>query len=129
MANSRNLLTFARELRQNQTEAEKTIWGKLKGKQIEDVKFRRQQPIGPYIVDFVCFKRRIIIEIDGGQHTEKKVRRKDEERRLWLEERGYKILRFWDNEVLKNIDGVLQIIKGVLEQSSEYGGSVPTNRG
>ena len=118
MANSRNLVTFARKLRQNQTEAEKTIWLKLRGKQIGDVKFRRQQPIGPYIVDFVCFERKIIIEIDGGQHNESELKRKDEERTVWLEERGYQILRFWDNEVLKNINSVLQRIKEALEKPS-----------
>ena len=72
-------------------------------------KFRRQQPIGNYIVDFVCFENRIVIEVDGGQHAIEK--EKDSERTKWLESQGFKILRFWNNEVLMNIEGVLEVIR------------------
>ena len=74
----------------------------------------QQSAIGYYIVDFVCFDRRLIIEIDSGQHNEREAKTRDEERTAWLEEKGYQVLRFWDNEVLGNIDSVLQRIKEVL---------------
>ena len=108
-------IAFARELREKQTEAERALWEKLRSKQLEGVKFRRQQPIGPYIVDLASFERKLIIEIDGGQHNEKEVRQRDEARTRWLEERGYQVLRFWDNEVLTNMEGVLERISEALE--------------
>ena len=110
----RNQIAFARELRRRQTDAEKTIWAKVRNRQLESVKFRRQQPIGPYIVDFVSLERKLVIEIDGGQHNEEEAKRRDEERTAWLERKGYRILRFWDNEVLRNMDGVLEKIRVVL---------------
>jgi len=76
--------------------------------------FRRQQPIGPYIVDFASFERKLIVEIDGGQHNEKEAREKDEERTAWLEQRGYRVLRFWNNDVLMNTAGVLERIRKAL---------------
>lgn len=108
-------IVLARGLRKRQTDAERALWNKLKDKQIEGVRFRRQQPIGSYIVDFVSLERRLIIEIDGGQHNERKVKEKDEEREKWLKEKGYQILRFWNNDVLTNIEGVLEKIKETLE--------------
>jgi very-short-patch-repair endonuclease len=108
-------IAFARELRQKQTEAERLLWSKLRSKQPEGVKFRRQQPIGPYIVDFASFERKVVIEIDGGQHNEEELRERDEKRARWLEERGYQVLRFWDNEVLTNMEGVLERISESLE--------------
>jgi len=80
MRESRKQIALARKLRQSQTDAEKTLWARLKNKQLENVKFRRQQPLGSYIVDFVSFERKIIIEVDGGQHNAKEVRERDEER-------------------------------------------------
>ena len=80
----------------------------FKGKTANRIKFRRQHLIGKYIVDFVHLERKIIIELDGGQHLENK---KDELRDKWLKERGYDVLRFWDNEVLTNVEGVLEVIK------------------
>ena len=77
-------------------------------RQLNGLKFRRQQPIGNYIVDFACFEKRVVVEVDGGQHQEKKD--KDIERDMWLQSQGFQILRFWDNEVLKNIEGVLAVI-------------------
>ena len=78
-------------------------------KQMEGLKFRRQQPIENYIVDFICFENRIIIEIDGGQHAAEND--KDRERDSCLQQYGFKVLRFWNNEVLQNINGVLEIIR------------------
>ena len=78
-------------------------------KQMEGLKFRRQQPIDNYIVDFVCFENRIIIEVDGGQHAAGN--KKDRERDTYLKQYGFKVLRFWNNEVLQNINGVLAVIR------------------
>jgi very-short-patch-repair endonuclease len=103
------LLSKARSLRKSQTEAEKTLWRYLRSRQLEGLKFRRQQPIGHYIVDFVCLERRIIIEIDGGQHALEK--EKDKAREDFLIEQGFAILRFWNHEVLQSIDAVLTVIR------------------
>ena len=102
---------FARELRRKQTDAEKALWIKLRDRQIDGLKFRRQQPIGSYIVDFVCFDRKLIIEIDGGHHSEDKVLTEDNDRSRWLTEQNYQVLRFWNNEVLTNQEGVLERIR------------------
>jgi len=75
-------------------------------------KFRRQEPIGSYVVDFICQEKRIIIEVDGGQHSIEQER--DNERDNWLEGQGYKVLRFWNNEVLINVEGVLEVIQDIL---------------
>jgi len=107
-------VSFARELRQQHTNAERALWMKLRNRELEGVKFRRQQPIGPYIVDFVSLQRRLIIEIDGGQHNEEREKERDEERTMSLEERGYRIMRFWNNEVMTNPEGVLERIREVL---------------
>jgi very-short-patch-repair endonuclease len=107
-------INFARKLREKQTNAEKSLWMRLRNKQLEGVKFRRQQPIGSYIVDFASFERKLIVEIDGGQHNEEKIRERDEERTTRLKERGYQIIRFWNNEVLMNLEGVLESIREAL---------------
>ncbi len=78
-------------------------------RQLEGFKFRRQQPIGPYIVDFVSFEKKLVVELDGGQHAIEK--EKDKRRDLWLKEEGYEVLRFWDNEVFENLEGVLEVRK------------------
>ncbi|MBI4653143.1 endonuclease domain-containing protein, partial [Candidatus Kuenenbacteria bacterium] len=78
----------------------------LRTKQFNNLKFSRQQVIGKYIVDFVCFNKTIIIELDGGQHAEKQNKIKDKIRERWLKSQGFIIIRFWDNDVLKNIEGV-----------------------
>jgi len=114
MKKSREKITMARELRRKQTDAERALWVRLKSKQLEGVKLRRQQPIGPYIVDLVSFDRELVIEIDGGQHDEEGIRERDDERTTWLRDRGYQILRFWNNEVLMNMEGVVERIKGAL---------------
>ena len=83
----------------------------MKGKNLDGIKFRRQEPIGDYIVDFVAFEKRLVIEIDGGQHAEEKEKDKDHRRDEWLRSEGFKVLRFWSNEVLLNLEGVLETIR------------------
>ncbi len=100
----------ARALRQRSTDAEKLLWRYLRAKQLGGVKFRRQEPIGKYIVDFVCFSHRLVIELDGGQHTQPRERLSDQQRDAWLREQGFKVLRFWDGDVLRNIEGVVETI-------------------
>jgi very-short-patch-repair endonuclease len=111
---SKEQVSLARELRQHHTDAESTLWMKLRNREMGGVKFRRQQPIGPYVVDFVSLRRRLIIEIDGGHHNEERTKERDEERTMRLEERGYRIMRFWNNEVLTNLEGVLEKIRETL---------------
>ena len=96
----------AKTLRKRSTDVEMFIWRHLRAKQLKGLKFRRQQPIGRYIVDFVCLEKKVIIEVDGGQHSVETDRERDE----WLMGQGFKVLRFWNNEVLTNIQGVLEII-------------------
>ena len=101
-----------RTLRKNLTEAEQTLWRHLRLRQIGGYKFRRQQPIGRYVVDFICFEKRLIIEVDGGQHSEHVVY--DSKRNTWLEKQGFSVLRFWDNQVLKETEAVKEVIMGGL---------------
>ena len=103
-----DLTKRARKLRKNSTRAESLLWSKLRAKQIAGVKFRRQQPIGNYIVDFVSFEKRIIIELDGGQHA--KAKKKDSKRDKLLSENGFTVLRFWNNDIFSNLEGVLEVI-------------------
>jgi very-short-patch-repair endonuclease len=105
----KSLIVFARELRKNSTIAERKLWYRLRSRNFMELKFRRQEPIGNYIVDFVCYEKKLIVELDGGQHNE--FSEKDIPRTKALEKEGYKVLRFWNNEVINNIDGVLTIIK------------------
>ena len=98
----------ARKLRRNLTEAEKALWRMLRKRQAFGCKFRRQAPIGPYIVDFVCFENKLVIEVDGGQHSE--LRCYDAKRTAWLNEQGYRVIRFWNNQVLSESDAVMEAI-------------------
>src|SRR5258708_11003489 len=100
--------TFARYLRRQQTVSEFTLWRILRGRQFVGLKFRRQQPIGPFIADFYCPRAKLIIELDGGHH-QKQVEY-DESRTLYLERQGYRVLRFWGNDLMLNEDGVIQMI-------------------
>jgi very-short-patch-repair endonuclease len=104
----------ARALRKNLTNAERALWNTLSRRQIAGAKFRRQQVLGSYIVDFVCFEKRLIVEVDGGQHADQLTY--DVARTAWLETQGYRVLRFWNNEVLGNIAGVTQVILDTVEQ-------------
>jgi len=92
---------FAKQLRENPTDAERRLWRSLRVKQLGDLRFRRQQPIGPYIVDFYCSAAKLIVELDGDQHGYDKNIAYDADRTRWLEERDYKVLRFSNGEVLK----------------------------
>jgi very-short-patch-repair endonuclease len=99
---------FAKHLRENPTDAERRLWRSLRVKQLGDLRLRRQQPIGPYIVDFYCSAAKLIVELDGDQHGIDKNIAYDADRTLWLEERGYKVLRFSNVEVLKgNVTDVI----------------------
>ena len=101
---------LSRKLRNNLTDAEKHLWYMLRAENLGH-KFRRQEPIGNYIVDFVCYERKIIIEIDGGQHDGKK---NDTIRDAWFRSQGFTILRFWNNEILENREAVVEKIINVL---------------
>ena len=98
----------AKTLRKSQTDAEKLLWKHLRAKQMEGLKFKMEQSIGNYVIDFICLEKLLVIEVDGGQHADNK---KDEERDAWLKSEGFKVLRFWNNEALTNIKGVLEVIR------------------
>ena len=102
------ILTNAKSLRSNQTKAEQRLWYNLRAYRFMDLKFKRQKPMGRYIVDFVCVERRLIVELDGGQHAEQL--EYDQHRDLWLRGQGYTVLRFWNNEVMQQLEGVLEKI-------------------
>ncbi len=104
-----NLTETARNLRKEATDAEKLLWKHLRTKQIEGLKFRRQEQISRFIADFVCYERTLIIEADGGQHALE--REKDDERTAWLNSQGFTVLRFWNHEILPNLEGVLEVIR------------------
>jgi very-short-patch-repair endonuclease len=103
------LIKYARKLRRNCTQAEAFLLRRLRARQLNGLKFRRQQPIGNFIVDFVSFEKRIVIEIDGGQHAT--ARRKDDDRDKWFADKGFIIMRFWNYDVFENLDGVLAVIR------------------
>ena len=102
----------ARQLRRNQTDAEQRLWQRLRGKQL-GAAFRRQYPVGPYITDFACTERSIVIELDGGQHAE--AVGYDARRDAYLRGRGFSVLRFWNNAVMGDLEAVLQVIWAEIE--------------
>lgn len=104
-------LEKAKELRKNITPQERKLWKILRNHQFYDFEIRRQYPIDKYIVDFICRKKKIIIEIDGGQHNEKETIEYDKKRSLDLNKLGYKVVRFWNNDIDKNIEGVYKILQ------------------
>ena len=108
-----SLLDFAKQLRSNMTEAERKLWGALRAKRFDGFKFKRQVPIGRYIVDFICFEKRLIIEVDGGQHSESK---RDAVRDRWLVSQGFHVMRFWNVDVFQALDGTLIAILDALNQ-------------
>ncbi len=95
------------------TDAERRMWFLVRSHQIQGYNFRRQVPIGPYIVDFACLSLKLIIELDGGQHADRAAQ--DEQRSEYLRAQGFRVLRFWNNDVLGNTDGVLEMIKRAVE--------------
>jgi very-short-patch-repair endonuclease len=106
----------ARGLRRRSTDAERLLWSKLRNRQLENHKFRRQQPIGGYIVDFVCLEQRLVVEVDGGQHALRQA--EDERRSGFLGAEGYRVLRFWNNQVLNELDAVVEVIDSALAHSA-----------
>jgi very-short-patch-repair endonuclease len=104
-------IRIARRLRVNQTDAETVLWNRIRNRQIDGHKFVRQEPIAGYVCDFVRRERRLVIEVDGGQHNESAA---DVVRDRRLAEEGYRVLRFWNNDVLGNIEGVLTTIQSEL---------------
>lgn len=102
------LLTLARNLRKEQTDAEQRLWSLLRNRQFCGMKFRRQFPMAPYVLDFYCDEKRLGIELDGGQHNEPDKQQTDKERTAFLEGKGIKIIRFWNNEVLRETEAVLE---------------------
>jgi very-short-patch-repair endonuclease len=109
------LTGVARRLRKNSTDTEKLLWQYLRAGRFDGHKFKRQQPLGNYVVDFVCFEARLIVELDGGQHADQA--EADKFRDQWLNGQGFRVLRFWNNEVLTNLEGVLQCIHAALPPS------------
>ncbi len=101
----------ARELRRNQTRAEAKLWSALRNRQLAGLKFRRQVPLGPYVVDFFCTSASLVVEVDGGQHGVPDGRSQDARRTRWLESQGYRVIRFWTNEVSETLEGVLAVIR------------------
>jgi len=108
---SKKLIYLAKGLRKRLTNAERLLWSRLRAGHFGGIKFRRQQPIGDYIVDFVSLERKLIVELDGGQHALADGMLGDKQRDAWLMKEGYTVLRFWDNEVFENIDGVIETIR------------------
>ncbi len=107
---NRKLKPLARNLRNNMTDAEQLFWTKVRKKQINDYQFYRQKNIGNYIVDFYCPKKKLVVEIDGGQHYENHEIKRDQERDQYMQTLGFTVLRFSDIDVLTNIDGVIKRI-------------------
>ena len=105
----RSIVATARKLRRSSTDVERKLWHRIRDKQIEGFRFRRQRPIGKFIVDFICLDARLIVELDGGQHAE--VVAYDERRKAFLESLGYRVLRFWNSDVLENMEGVLERVR------------------
>ncbi|WP_430442940.1 endonuclease domain-containing protein [Sphingorhabdus contaminans] len=105
----KRLTPVARILRRDRTEAEARLWRYLRNRQMEGLKFRFQSPVGPYVADFLCVEARLIIELDGGQHGVQI--EKDAARTRSLEAAGYSVIRFWNNEVLANTEGVVEAIR------------------
>ena len=102
---------FARKLRKEQTPQESKFWSIVRNHKFYSLEFRRQYPMGDYIVDFICREKKIIIELDGGQHNELENVEYDIQRSIYLEKRGYKVIRFWNNDIDDNIEGVYEILK------------------
>jgi very-short-patch-repair endonuclease len=115
--------TIAKRLRKRQTEAEKRLWKHLKTKQLDGIKFQRQEPVGKYIVDFVSFDKRLVIELDGGQHAGDI---SDAARDAWLCTQGFRVLGIWNNEIFENPEGILEEILKKCQAKNEVGDYSPS---
>ena len=102
----------ARQLRQRSTDAERRMWSALRDRRLMKYKFRRQHPLGDFIVDFACTEYQLAIEVDGGQHSENAA---DTTRTAWLQSQGWRVLRFWNNDALSNTNGVIETILRILK--------------
>ena len=111
------IIKRARQLRQDASDAEKRLWRALREPEFAHAKFRRQSPIGRYIVDFVSFQHKLVIEVDGGQHQETEQSKHDAVRTEWLNSQGFRVVRFWNDEVLTNTEAVLDVIYRALADS------------
>ena len=109
----------AKRLRANTTPHERILWRALKEIPVEGTHFRRQAPIGPYVVDFFCPAKRLIIELDGGHHNDDETAKRDRKRQLWLEHEGYRVVRFWNSEITGDLTAVLERIYVELHGSRE----------
>jgi very-short-patch-repair endonuclease len=116
-------VTTARKLRRDQTDAERTLWFRLRDRRLNGLKFRRQMPIASYVADFCCESARLIIELDGGQHDKRS--KEDLKRTADLEAQGYLVLRFWNNDVLRNTDGVVESIVDTLRPVPPHPNPLP----
>ena len=113
---SARLTAFAKTLRQESSDAERTLWRYIRAHRFDGRKFKRQEVIGSYIVDFVCHEAKLVIELDGGQHAEKAT---DTQRDAWLAAQGFTVPRFWNNDVLTNMEGVLERMREYLAPSPQ----------
>jgi very-short-patch-repair endonuclease len=123
MTSRRTISSFrrekARQLRANATDPEMRLWRHLRRSPLLGSHFRRQVPIGPYVADFACMAARLIIEVDGSQHGDTAIKARDDSRTRWLEREGYRVLRFWNNELSENIKGVLEAIHAAVYGSRD----------
>ena len=111
-------LAHARRLRRRSSKAETKLWRRLRDRSLLGAKFRRQYPIGPYVVDFYCHVARLVVELDGGGHAQEAQKPRDVQRAADIQRLGVRVLRFWNGEVLSNVEGVLQRISAALERPS-----------
>ena len=112
-----DLKVFARELRHNQTDAETLLWFLLRDRRLAGAKFRRQHPVEPYVLDFYCYEHKLAVELDGGQHNDAKGRADDERRSAFLKSKGIRVLRFWNDEALKQTESVLEAVYSALVEA------------
>ncbi|MFZ5789869.1 MAG: endonuclease domain-containing protein [Pseudomonadota bacterium] len=106
--------SFPTQGRRHSTDAERRLWQALRSRQLDGAKFRRQARVGPYIADFLCVAAKLIVEVDGGQHAIDETY--DAKRTQALRQQGYRVIRFWNNDVLDNMEGVLEVIRGALRE-------------
>ncbi|MEW6142494.1 MAG: endonuclease domain-containing protein [Chloroflexota bacterium] len=118
MSAATSRITTTRILRKSATDAEIALWKRLRNRQLDGARFRRQHPVGEFVVDFVSLEHRLVVEVDGGHHNEPDSTCADKRRQEWLEKSGYRVLRFWNNEVLGNMEGVLARIQDALGGTS-----------